>query len=398
MMFRLSLVVLIALFNYKCYGEQALSLAHFGVSLLQHSSQPDEQAVISPIVESLALGAVYEGAKNETRKEIGDVMFGPKSEEQFASNLQFLHSIPKSVKYHAKKQKSVMKMLLLTHKRFKYKDEFLNSMKTNYKAALRKYDFCEDEIREKAAQETENWVKKATGNVVKDTVEKRMFRTETRSAPISAISTCFRWKNPLTKEIGEFGGKRVNFLKGCGEYRYQSTPKYEVLGMEMVDDAAVLYIFLPKSENYEEFVEYMDGARVLHAEFGDKMKVEVKIPEMKIFSKHRFHVALKKLGVEKVFTEDAELDHLGVQATDMYASYQAVGFEVNEHLVRGGATGTAGLQSLSGIVGPPMEKEEKVHNEEYEVTDEVTKRFVADRPFFFALVRDDLILYAGHYM
>ncbi|MFH4981353.1 hypothetical protein AB6A40_008062 [Gnathostoma spinigerum] len=125
---------------------------------------------------------------------------------------------------------------------------------------------------------------------------------------------------------------------------------------------------------------------------------EVKIPEMKIFSKHRFHVALKKLGVEKVFTEDAELDHLGVQATDMYASYQAVGFEVNEHLVRGGATGTAGLQSLSGIVGPPMEKEEKVHNEEYEVTDEVTKRFVADRPFFFALVRDDLILYAGHYM
>ncbi|MFH4979476.1 hypothetical protein AB6A40_006185 [Gnathostoma spinigerum] len=324
-------------------------------------------------------------------------MFGPKSEEQFASNLQFLHSIPKSVKYHAWRQKSVMKMLLLTHKRFTYKDEFLNSMKTNYKAALRKYDFCEDKIRQKAADETEKWVRKATGNVVKKTVEKRMFRTETRSSPVSAISTCFRWLNPLAKESGEFGGKQVNFLKGTGQYKYQKTTEYEVLGMPTVDDAAVLYIFLPKG-NYSDFEKDMDGARVLHANFGDEKTVIVKIPEMKIFSKYKFNVALQKLGLQKVFTEDAELGNIAVQAVDMYASYQAVGFEINEEGVKAGATGTAGLQSLSGIVEPLVEKDNNVGNNDIDLDDGETDKFFADRPFFFALIRGDLILYAGRYM
>ncbi|MFH4983511.1 hypothetical protein AB6A40_010220 [Gnathostoma spinigerum] len=315
-------------------------------------------------------------------------MFGTKSEGGFERQIPFLHIIAKNLSYDGEGQQSTAKMLLLTQKRFSYEQQFLTSLKTNYEAVEKKYNFNKPKVRKIAATETEEWVKTATGGFVKGTVEERMFHAETRSSPISAIFTSFKWKNPLTKESGEFGGKQVSFLKGSGEYLYKSTTKYEMLGMEMVDDAATLYIFLPKGESYGELEKEINGETIiLKARLAGRTTVEVKIPEMKIFSKYKFNAALQKLGVQKIFTKEAELGGIAAEGLDLYASYQAVGFEVNEDGVSGGATGTASLQSLNGAVQPLVEQQTEVESEVSEEVEGAAEKFVANRPFFFALVR-----------
>ncbi|MFH4983279.1 hypothetical protein AB6A40_009988 [Gnathostoma spinigerum] len=317
--------------------------------------------------------------------------------DRFGHHIRFLNDLPRQVNYDGEGQLSEAEMLLLTQKRFTYKQPFLMSLKTNYEAVEKKYNFTKPKARENAATETEEWVKTATGDFVVGTVQKEMFRAETRSSPISALYTVFKWKNPLTKASGEFSGKQINFLKGTGEYLYKTTAKYEMLGMEMTDDAATLYIFLPKGD-YATFEKDMDGARVLIGEYAGKTTVEVEIPEVKIFSKYKFNAALQKLGIQKIFTKDAELGDIAEESLSMYASYQAVGFEVNENGVSGGATGTASLQAISGSAETPVEKHTEAGNNDYEEGKGVTKKFVANRPFFFALVRKKIILYAGRYL
>ncbi len=199
-------------------------------------------------------------------------------------------------------------------KRYRFLDEFLETVRTNYDGQLSEVDFVK--AAETARKTINTWVEKKTNNKIKNLIPKGVLNSMTRLVLTNAIYFKGNWakqfKMDKTKDtpFTLANGRKVNvaMMNQTGQFNYMETESFQALELPYVDDELSMIILLPKEfDGLDEFEKTLT-AENLSKWLGNlrNRKVIVSIPKFKMTSQFGLAPVLKSMGMVDAFSANAD--------------------------------------------------------------------------------------------
>lgn len=333
---------------------------------------------LSPYSISTALAMTCAGARGETEKQMAKTLQFPTviSNEQFhkefGSIISRLNAAGQIGGYEL-----VVANALWGQKDYKFKEDFLTLVKSNYEGSLEQVDFAKQ--TEEARKTINDWVEKKTKDKIKELIKPGMLDTMTRLVLTNAIYFKGKWATQFKPELTRDapftlpGGEKVNapMMNQTGNFGYTETDTIQILEMPYVGNGLSMVILLPKN---------LDGIKDLEKELTSdnltewlfnkrKREVQVYLPRFKMTSEFSLADTLSAMGMPDAFSAKADFSGM-TDSRDLFISavVHKAFVEVNEEGTEAAAATGVGMKLTSVAPPPPV--------------------FRADHPFIF-LIRDN---------
>uniref|UniRef100_A0A1A7YLE5 Serpin peptidase inhibitor, clade I (Neuroserpin), member 1 n=1 Tax=Iconisemion striatum TaxID=60296 RepID=A0A1A7YLE5_9TELE len=352
-----------------------------------------ENIIFSPLSVAVALGMVELGARgaslDEIRQTVGFSHLLPGVEFSLLQNLTEALS-DDDAHYVIRLANS-----LFLQEDISFNPEFLHLMKKFFRAQVETVDFSDSAA---VAERINSWVENHTESKIRALLSAEDFTSVTRLTLVNAIYFRGSWKNQFRPEntrtfsFSRDDGSEVQTLMMYqqGDFYYgefsdgsqEAGGVYQVLEMPYEGEDMSMMIVLPRQEVPLASLEPIIKAPLLEewANNVKRQKVEVYLPRFKVEQKLDLKSTLQELGIQKIFTSDADLSAM-TDGKDLYIgkAVQKAYLEVTEE----GAEGAVG----SGMIALTR-------------TLVLYPQVMADHPFFFVVRnrRTGSILFMGRVM
>jgi len=345
---------------------------------------------LSPYSISTALAMTYGGAKGATSEQMAKALQFPMVIENEQFHKKF-GSIIKQLNAQGEKggYELVVANALWGQKDFKFLDEYLTLVKTNYEGNLQQVDFAKQ--AEEGRKTINAWVENKTKDKIKELIKPGAVDSMTRLVLTNAIYFKGKWeiqfKPELTKDapftLLEGNKVTVPMMTQTSGFEYTETDDLQVLAMPYVNKDLSMVVLLPKKNDGVKGLEKQLTFDNLSGWLGKmrKREVQVFLPRLKMTSEFELARILGAMGIAEAFTSKADFSGMtGSRDLFISAVIHKAFVEVNEEGTEAAAA-TGVTMKLTAVRQPPPV-------------------FRADHPFIF-LIRDNKtgsILFMGRTM
>jgi len=358
----------------------------FALGMYQELSSKEGNLFFSPYSISSALGMTYAGARNNTEKEIKQVLHFPGEPGALCRSFGELQEGLNSVQKAGEIKLSIANAIWY-EKSYTFLPSFINLVQNDYRSKVALADFVGNAEAERKVINT--WVEKQTNDKIKNLIPMGILNPLTRMVLVNAIYFKGDWESQFkeinTRELdfNVTASKKVKtkMMYQQGDFLLAEDENTQALEMTYKGDRLSMLVLLPKQKNEISELEKTLTAEKLNgliAKLRDT-KVQVTFPKFKVETGYDLVPPFMKLGMKDAFAQRA--DFSGMDGTkDLYISaiMHKAFVEVDEKGTEAAAA-TAVVMTLESVSFSPPYK------------------FNADHPFLF-LIRDNVtgsILFMG---
>uniref|UniRef100_T1IPU0 Serpin domain-containing protein n=1 Tax=Strigamia maritima TaxID=126957 RepID=T1IPU0_STRMM len=306
-------------------------------------STSTENIFISPFSISLALCMTLAGARENTAKQMKDVL---KLGASFNTDLEIHEAFQEIINSLLELQSSAIKLhianRMYVHNKTNILHHFKSVLERYYSASSSEVNF---EIEaEKATLDINQWVGEQTRRKIKNLIPPGALTACTRLVLVNAIYFKGNWCKPFDSEktiaehffLDENRAIITNLMHETSDFNYikdEDTLECQVLELPYADEALSMFVILPtevdgldrleKSLTVSKLNELINGMR--------KQKVDVTLPKFKIESALSLEEFLSVLGMDDLFCPGiADLSGINDQKLYVSAIFHSAVLEVNE--------------------------------------------------------------------
>jgi len=338
----------------------------------------------SPYSISTALAMTYAGSRNNTEKEMAQVMRYTLEQNKLHSAFSRLQVGLTEIQKKGDVKLAVTNALW-PHINYKFLPEYIELNRRFYGAKITNLDYVNS--TEAARLTINDWVDNKTSGKIKDLIAPDILDPLTRLVLTNAIYFKGDWAEKFNKELtkpikfslSKTEQKDVQTMFQKGEFNYQDAETVKVLELPYKGNDLSMIVILPKeidgltslekSLTAEQVAKWTSNLK--------KMKVNVFLPKFSITSQFGLSDTLKQMGMKDAFTFAADFSGMDGTTDLMITAILHKAFvAVDEE----GTEAAAATAVVVGIKSMPMFEE-----------------FRADHPFFF-LIRENAsgsILFLG---
>jgi serine protease inhibitor len=360
--------------------------ANFAIQLLRESAASNSNAslVVSPISVAIALSMVYTGAKDETKKQISQLIAKDASEDEinrhFGGVLQSFAAENKSYTLETANR-------VYLKKGFPILDTFKNAITQYYEGQFSEIDFGN---AAGAAKEINGFVENTTHDKIKDLIPADSITTDTRLILINAIYFKGTWLNQFDKKgtakktFYPAEGKEIetDMMKAKANFIYYEEDAAQVLGLPYKGEDLFMFVILPKERfGLSDMLKNLSGERLsLYVQKRSKSEVIVELPKFKIETSVNLKSALTAMGLTRVFSDEANFSAISdAEPLKVDDVFHKAFIEVAEEGTTAAASTGLMVNARSAAISPT--------------------RFYADHSFFYVIVNNDgHILFGGNFL
>ncbi|XP_067627318.1 serine protease inhibitor 42Dd-like [Eurosta solidaginis] len=341
-----------------------------------------QNIVFSPFSIQTCAALAFAGASGETADEIAEgLKFASNSQPEVAETFQFVFDKYKD-----------SKLLKLANKVYiqegqKLKSDYEGQLKESYNAEAEAVNFAEGE---NTASTINSWIEEKTAGKITDLVQASDFSALTRLVLLNALHFKGSWEMKFNEELTAEGDfyitedetVKVQYMSQNAKFCYGYFEELDCQALEMPynnSDLAMLVLLPNESNGLGELAEKLKSTNLvdLADKLNFKQKIMVKFPKFKVEFCMDLSETFKKLGVNKIFSDDADFSnmlesHESLKVSNIF--HKAV-IEVNEEGTE--AAAATGMVMMARCMPP---------------------QFVADHPFFYVIWNKRNILFAGAFV
>lgn len=233
----------------------------FAIKLYSEMKETDENIFFSPWSISTATVMAYEGAREETAKEIQKVFQYPKDENtRRTSYAKMLNTLNKA----SGKYKLSTANAIWLQKDYLFLEEYKETINNYYLGEVKNLDFINNP--QGASSDINKWVSKNTNSKIKEIVSPSMFNDLTRAVLTNAIYFKGKWEHQFDKEDTkqeDFTIEKENKIKTPMmkltdddlRFNYTETDGVQILEMPYQGDKISMLVLLPRTEMTDTMTE-----------------------------------------------------------------------------------------------------------------------------------------------
>ncbi|SNR75443.1 serpin family protein [Desulfurobacterium atlanticum] len=370
----LSLLAALLLTGSAVAGTFEESVNNFSLKFLNASYKKKKNILISPYSIYIAFSPVYEGAENNTEKELKRGFLYPEKSV-----------LRKLIKEEIEEKKSDENLKLFNgiyiQKGFKLKGNFLKTVTNFYQPEIKQVDFKNKTERIKTVNLINRDVEKTTKGKIKNLLKPSDVNSLSRLIIVNAIHFKDNWLIPFKKELTENKpfytlGKtvKVPMMKTSGRFKTFENETVKAISL-FYKNCYRMNIFVPKTENFK--LTYENYNNVLNKL--NFKNVDLEMPKFKLKNRTYLKKPLSKIGIKDVFNMEADLSEMtGKKNLYVQKAIHQTFINVDENGTEAAAA-TAVVIGLKSILPRPK------------------KLFKIDRPFFFTITdKKGTILFTGY--
>lgn len=277
--------------------------------------------VFSPSSIHTALAMTYAGARNETAKQMTDVMHYGRGEDYFKRYGAFLKETRPG---RGAKHRLYIANALWPEKKYHFLKEFIDINKQYFGTSLKPMDY--ENNFENARKEINQWVERKTKKRIKDLLPEDSLCSLTRLVLTNAIYFKGDWARPFRKEstydapftLLDGRERNVPTMHQTGHFAYGETDGLQLLKLPYKGNDLSMVILLPKKKDGLPNVEKKLTPANLAAwlcNINKSREVRVSFPKFRIDFTPQLVEALKALGMTDAFDETGKADFSGMDGT-----------------------------------------------------------------------------------
>jgi len=334
--------------NYQLLKKLDKVNAQLAAKLHTHAKHTadDRNFVVSPVAVQLALAAINQGARGNTKRQINQLLDSglPKNQNHnaYAALARMLKGQTPDETSRNIQIKSTTGVVL---GRQSARDEFVDSVKKCFDGEVKKCDFrnqwqqCRDQIND--------WVSTKTGQKSHQPLSRNAVTKNTKLIAIGTMQVKTNWGKQFRKNLktvqgqfyplGDQQATPVKMLQATGDFNLVEDRDMRVLGVQTQDRQLTMYVVLPKRRhdlNKIEKQRLQYGAQLqqlLEECDSSKHTLTVQLPHFQIAYKMDAKQTLQQLGIEEPF--DGDMADFG-------------GIQQDEQLLKHGKRQTGGLEDV----------------------------------------------------
>lgn len=325
-------------------------------SLLQ-DVEPDENGniFISPTSALIAMLMVYNGTDDKTKLEIEQALQidGLSEEEVNTLTTELINNLQQS----DKKIEVDIANSIWINDQYSFNEDFAKKMRNHYNAEIDKIDIYDN----KSADIINDWVKKATNDMIEEIVEAPLPEFLITYI-INALYFNGTWTHEFDKDLTypdlfytEDGEKELEFMSIDEEFEYFETGELQAVKLPYGDGNMNMQIFLPREDvNIDDFVKRIDTSmwEKWQKSFSEQ-KGTVRLPKFKLEYETLLNEPLIKLGIIDAFDpNEANFSKMVDTEDQLFISEvkQKTAIEVDEKGTEAAAVTSVQIETLSAIV------------------------------------------------
>ena len=334
-------------------------------------NEPEKNVTVSPYGVQRILDLARCGAAGETRTEIEQVL-----------------GYTESVEWEIRSDDTLtIADALWTQQGYRILPEFLQTARENFGSSIEQVDFVRNP--NEAIKQINAWCSKKTNGKIPSLFDR--FVPETRLVLANAIHFSADWKTQFKKnktrdsDFTLLDGKKAKAKLMSQEIltKFGETDDTFVLELPYKDENYAMVILLPKEpENFVQWeleMTYQKFYFIRHSII-TRYLVDIRIPKFTMESDIPLNETLQELGIQTAFSRSADFSNITTDPAGLF-----VGDVLQKTFVQVDETGTR-AKAVTGVIGigcsaPPLKQQ-----------------FYADRPFLYAIVKGDTILFLGRFV
>lgn len=272
---------------------------------------PNKNILFSPFSISAAMAMTYAGARNNTEKQIEEVL-------QFSSQKE-LHANFSKLNTQLKNNTDSITLGiangLWAQKGYTFIPEYFELIKTNYNTPLKNVNFKKKRCRKKAIKNINTWVEEKTDKQILQLIEPSDLTKETRLVLVNAINFYGEWMDSFKKEKTKMqifktleSEQKVEFMSQKNDYYYYNDDLISAIQIPYKGNKQSMIIILPLKDNGIIELEKTCDSYYLKNILSDmqKVSVELSIPKFTTESSAELKQTFEKMGMIDAFTKAAD--------------------------------------------------------------------------------------------
>uniref|UniRef100_F1L8Q8 Serpin B9 n=1 Tax=Ascaris suum TaxID=6253 RepID=F1L8Q8_ASCSU len=358
-----------------------IQLADFALRMIREGGEKSS-AIISPSSSAIALAMLYVGAMNETKEEIRRAIVNGCDDNtiiNYYSDIMHISQQPTTYTLNLANRIYTEKSLVLQKK-------FVEIMQEKFEGEI--YTMDSDKPSE-TAKKINQWLRNKTNNKIDKLIDEQN-PDLSDILIINAIYFNGSWQYPfktsstIKEKFFPEENQRimVDMMRTVEFLPFAEDENVKVIGLPYKNEEISLYIFLPKVKfGLHEIEHTLDGSKLLALakscrKFG---RVEVRIPKFTIKMNFPMKNALQKMGIRRAFSMTAaNFSGICARPTHIRNFVHKALIEVNE-----GGTQAAAVSAIEMV---------------FKSNRPIKRQFIANHPFLFALIKNETILFIGHFL
>lgn len=344
------------------------------------TEEKDKNVFISPNSVAIALSLLYNGAGDETKQQMAEVLelqdMTLEEINQSYSNLQA------NLENNQEVELSISNSIWI-RKGFPVEAKFLENNQEYYQAKISELDFNKPE----ALTTINNWVNEETKGKI-DTILDSI-SPENVLFLINAIYFKGSWSTEFDPKLTQQqpfyleDGKIINhpLMSQTGEKSYYENDEFQAIQLPYGEDQSLsMYIFLPKEKsNLNNFVKNLTAENWQSWQNNfSKKEGFISLPKFKLEYEIKLNDTLQALGMTSIFSNDANFKNMTSKKVNVDEVKHKTFVEVNEEGTEAAAVTSIGIRVTSIDLNEPF-------------------KMIVNRPFFYAITdnKTGTILFMG---
>lgn len=357
----------------------------FALNLYSQLKETEGNLFFSPYSISTALALTYAGARENTEKQMAEVLCFTLDQKRLHPAFASIEERLKGIQKKGDVQLSVANALW-PQKDYVFLEDFLELTKKNYGARITPLNY---KIDHEAARITINkWVEQKTNHKIKDLIKKGILDPLVRVVLTNAIYFKGNWADRFDKKLTEdamfhlLPGKsiKVPMMNQKQKFGYAEHENLQILELPYIGEELSMLVLLPKKvDGLTELENKLttDNLKKWTKNLGER-DVRVFLPKFEMTSAFRLDKTLALMGMPDAFSMNADFSGMdGTQKLNISAVIHKAFIAVDEQGTEAAAA-TGVVIGVTSLPQPPPV-------------------FRADHPFMF-LIRENLsnsILFFG---
>jgi len=343
----------------------------FGLELMAKLHREGENLFLSPLSISSALQMTSGAASGETRADMLHSMQVEEIELPAANRALIDLSLARTDSTLA-----LANSLWGNSALVKLNEDFATECRKYYSAEVRALPFQDPST----LLTINGWIKNRTAGKIPQLLDRIPW--DATGYLLSAVHFKGSWHRAFDKtqtqeadfRLGVGPSKKVEMMNGTGEYPYMETNDFRAVGLSFGQkrDAVMWFIVPAEGRRLSQVLPQLDAGKLKEISGAPRRRGSVSIPRFKLRSKSELTQSLRELGMARAFdAQRAQFSHFSSNGDRFFLSrvlHEAV-LEVNEAGAEAAAATAVELTPTS--VALPHE---------------ASFRFVADQPFFVAII------------
>ncbi|XP_068910461.1 serine protease inhibitor 3/4-like isoform X2 [Tenebrio molitor] len=341
--------------------------------------------LVSPFSIETVLALTHSGAKDETAYEIRAGLRLPNSTEKteavYATLLPTLKGNDKYALHTANK--------IYVKDGYPLKEDFKNKASTVFQSGIENIEFTQ---KVDAANTINSWVGKQTNNKIQNLIDPNILGPDTRIILINALYFKGKWVYPFESDSTikrDFYKTakdvvQVDMMHNTDVYNYYESPELKAKFLEMPyegDDLSMVIVLPNEKEGLAALESQIEN--VFAAPRFTQERVSVSLPKFTVENKIQLKKILQNLGINKAFSDEADLSGLAGKKGDL-----AISDVIQKAFINVTETGTEAAAATAASVVVTLSLPPQYKN---------IQKFNADHPFLFylKLKTNNLVLFLG---